>query len=161
MRQISIFITSIFLTLAPLSVQATPAAGLVGTCDYYQALSDSLDCDSQGYLLHFGAHYCWKFVIEEPAFSPAGQAILDRIRTCLQTGLENAPALTCANVESIAVATHFPCYIQSGFCNLSFAEQSVLGASIIPTLLNPQIEKTLNEIRRTCERRILLRHVLH
>jgi hypothetical protein len=143
----------IFLPLAVLfaiTARATPAAPLLGKCEYYSALSQSLGCASRGYLLSFGRRYCEEFVLEEPFYSPAGRKVLDSIRLCLQTTLEQAPVLTCANVEMLAAQSHVDCYVAAGFCRLNPIEQSLIGASITPALANVTLWSAVQRISDRC-----------
>jgi hypothetical protein len=144
-----------FLTLAStlwLSafVHASPGASEIGGCQYYETLSTSMGCNDSGYLMHFGYKYCIKFFVEEPIFSPRGMRVLDQIRTCLQQKLEQAPGLTCSNVEDIAVDSHATCYEESGFCSLNLIEQGIIGTTILPSLVDPRVEATLEQVQQYC-----------
>ena len=130
---------------------ASPATSEIGTCAYYQTLSASLGCSPSGYLLSFGYPYCQKFVDQEPFYPASGRAVLDRIRTCLETTLENTPALNCQNVETIAPQSHVSCYVQSGFCQLDVLEQAVIAITIAPSLLgNSGLEMTAVQVQDLC-----------
>ena len=91
------------------------------TCDSYAALESDMNCGSQSYIQRFALPYCQAYLQQNDQFSPQGQIVLAKIRSCLQNELLNDAddGLTCQNIQDIGVASHYDCYIQSGFCSLN------------------------------------------
>jgi len=145
-----LFTLALTIWVSGIAAHATPAASYIGSCQYYATLSDAMGCSDSGYLMRFGYNYCVKFFVEEPIFSPRGMRVLNQIRRCLQQGLEQAPVLTCNNVEDVAVKTHVSCYAQSDFCSLNIIEQGILATTILPSLIDPRISATVEQIQQIC-----------
>ena len=93
------------------------------TCTFYRtcASAEVPDCPpDQEYALTYGEKNCLKFQTNLKHFSAAGQNFIWATMHCLQEALQ--PALncdaTCPSVRAAAFASHPPCYVGAGFCNL-------------------------------------------
>jgi hypothetical protein len=79
-----------------------------------------MPCGDTGYALGFGEYFCNKYTNNIGGFTPAGQNWVYNVMTCLQNAL--IPALTCdvtcPAIETAAFASHAPCYLQAGVCDL-------------------------------------------
>ncbi len=133
-----------------LSATASEAQALLGTCDYYEARSDELNCDANGYLKSFGEYYCRRFEAAHPHFTSQGQVVLDKIKICLQKSLEGDNQLSCNNVLSRAAESHVPCYVGSGFCQMGFWDKWVLGTIVAPALQDPVLRSSIERIELRC-----------
>jgi hypothetical protein len=91
------------------------------SCSFYRTCAEAkMPCQSTGYALGFGEYFCSKYTNNIGGFTPAGQDWVYNVMSCLQKAL--IPVLTCdvscPAIETAAFATHAPCYIQAGVCNL-------------------------------------------
>jgi len=91
------------------------------TCSFYRSCAEAkVPCTSSGYALGFGEYFCTKFTNNIKEFSPAGQTWVYSVMTCLQKAL--IPIVSCDTscpaIEAGAIASHEPCYVESGVCAL-------------------------------------------
>lgn len=134
----SLLLSSLCIIVAtlclPHSALAYDASSSVGSCKFYDHLSQELGCHDEDYLVSYGAHYCREFKKHARRFSDEGRAILRDIRLCLQVELANTPGLTCENVKAIAQRSHATCYARHRFCRLSFMDKFVLFTIVAPSI---------------------------
>jgi hypothetical protein len=83
-------------------------------------MEERFNCGDDGYPIGFGQRYCNMFGTNRALFSAAGQAWIDKVRTCLQVSLNAGvgASTTCNQLNRIALATHTPCYVSSGVCTI-------------------------------------------
>lgn len=95
------------------------------SCDFYSCQEQQRSCGSRGYWMNFGEKYCKKFLYNEENFSPRVQSWLQDVRLCLQERtLELTQQSSCKNLYREAMHSHVGCYVDTGFCDLSFLERS-------------------------------------
>lgn len=123
-------------------------------CSAYLDLSRKLNCPSDGYLEAFGDHYCRLFVKDEAAYSAKGKAFLAGVRACLLKTLDQQKQLTCSNVRQIAIRTHIPCYVQSGFCDLPFFDRQRILGSVWTEIKSPDFFDAAMAIQGHCQKPI-------
>ncbi len=95
-----------------------------GACEYYRCREAQSQCGEDGYLQAYVGPYCDRFSrVTEAKASPAAAAWLEEVRACLITTLDNATDETssCEEIETIGIASHATCYVQSGFCELGLS----------------------------------------
>jgi hypothetical protein len=146
----SLVFLGFFTDFAGSAQASTLAASRLGHCDYYDRLSASMHCSTDGYLVAFGARYCKKFAFESSRFSRAGNEIVVAIRLCLQKKLESAEHLGCANVGTIGFESHADCYAQGGFCEMDFADRAALASVVWPALLEADMGDVPLKLERAC-----------
>ncbi len=98
-------------------------------------LQGGAGCGPDGYLLGFGGKYARKYMLEvRPNLSEAGQAFLDHNLTCLEealsAGMEAEPR--CEDVSTLGFASHVPCYVESGFCELPLDDVLLIATAVEP-----------------------------
>jgi hypothetical protein len=132
---------------------ATPVAD---DCAFYRACLDATrPCGAAGYALAFGERLCQAFVARREEFSPAGQAWLRGVRTCLQRALVprvDDPGQTCAALADAAFASHARCYTAPGnsVCALPAADLGALTRALAPWLRDPRVVQQIGEVLRGC-----------
>lgn len=128
-------------------------------CAFYRACLDARrPCGAEGYALAYGERLCHAFVAGRGAFSPAGQAWLRAVRTCLQRAL--VPLLArggddCAALEEAAYASHSGCYTASAhsICALGPSDLAALTRALAPYLRDARAQRQIGEVLRTCAAR--------
>jgi hypothetical protein len=121
-------------------------------CSIYCQLNDALKCSSSNYLTKFGHKYCRQFLDNNHRFSVRGQLILSKIRSCLISTLKNQETVTCGNVESFAMESHYTCYIESGFCDLPKPDALDVMWIIRTQFFNKKMQPYFERVLRACRR---------
>lgn len=129
-----LFVLLLITFAAPLASAASSCGALIGQCGYYQCKSEELSCTDVDYFKLFGQHYCEAFDRETEKFSEHGLEVLARIKSCLQNKLESEPSLTCENALEYAYGHHEDCYLESGFCEMRFADKWLILWTVFPEL---------------------------
>lgn len=124
-------------------------------CAFYRAcLEAAHPCGADGYALAFGERLCHAFVARRAEFTPAGQAWLREVRTCLQRALVPLarPSGDCASLEDAAYASHAACYTAAGnsVCALPPADLGALTRVLAPWLRDPRAVRQIGEVLRSC-----------
>lgn len=92
-----------------------------------------------GYALHYGMHYCTKFVHQINSFSSEGQTWIYLTMNCLQKALVSALRnceKNCKTMETLAFDSHPPCYVNSGVCDLPVMDWVSLTPIILSTVFS-------------------------
>lgn len=89
----------------------------------------------------YGFHYCALFQQQLLNFSPVGRAWVLRTMTCLQHALvPEIPRLddcghpctaACETLSKVAFASHPPCYVDSGVCDLRSVHDYLLILQVV------------------------------
>ncbi len=94
------------------------------SCDYYLCKEEEKRCGDNGYLLDFGYHLCEVYLKQERQSSLALQDWYPKVRLCLQKAVDKLdPEMSCATLKTNAFASHEDCYLQTGFCSLSWEDK--------------------------------------
>ncbi|WP_413578430.1 hypothetical protein ACLVWU_07815 [Bdellovibrio sp. HCB290] len=94
------------------------------SCEFYHCANAEQPCGKKGYWQDFGIPYCELFVKDEHKFSADSQTWLQEVRLCLQERLrETVDGLRCSEIKPKAIHDHVSCYVDTGFCHLTFPEQ--------------------------------------
>ncbi len=107
-----------------------------GSCDYYlckEAAEEPRACGPTGYYTAYGFKYCDRLTqVARPSMSLAGQAWVDKTRRCLMEAIETdiGDDYNCTQIQVAALDSHPACYVDSGFCSLSFSDQWTLFLTI-------------------------------
>lgn len=144
--------SSLMMTVTAVAAPLTIEGAKRDECAYYLDLSKKMNCPSDGYLEAFGDHYCRLFVKDESAYSAAGKKFLAGVRSCLMKTLDRQKDLSCNNVRQIAIKTHIPCYVQSGFCDLSFFDRQRILGSVWTEIKNPDFFDAAMAIQGHCQK---------
>ncbi|WP_415062718.1 hypothetical protein [Bdellovibrio sp.] len=153
---------SIFtLLLISLIFSATPAytqelSDLENSCDTYYDIENSLRCGYQSYIRKFALPYCQEYLRRHDSFSPAGQVVAKGIRACLQqellANLYENPDLSCNNIQSIGIRSHYKCYIEAGFCELPNPDLVLIMWIAKRQVFNAEIMATFMDVVGYCQR---------
>lgn len=146
------FVVMAMLLGPPLEAFSAPEGceRLEGHCSYYSCLSKSLRCRDEGYLKSFGQHYCAYFEKNEARYSREGKVFLSRVRLCLQKALSRE-SLSCDNVRAKAIDSHIPCYVESGFCELSLKDRQRIYDAVWRELRRPDFFAAAFKIQGHCQ----------
>ncbi len=100
-------------------------------CDYYRCKEESQpqeeQCGDSGYYLGYGLKYCQRFQQSTRShLSAAGDRWLDSVMNCLMRSNEEevTPDQSCQELKTIAFDSHPGCYVQTGFCELSWNDKA-------------------------------------
>ena len=125
-------------------------------CAFYRScLESSHPCGADGYAVAFGERLCNAFIAQREQFTPAGQAWLRGVRTCLQRSLVPLNAmsgLTCGALEDAAYASHAACYTvaTNSVCSLPPADLAALTRILAPYLRDPRVVQQIGAVLRSC-----------
>eukprot|EP00457_Paulinella_chromatophora_P006088 gb/GEZN01006106.1/.p1 GENE.gb/GEZN01006106.1/~~gb/GEZN01006106.1/.p1 ORF type:complete len:512 (+),score=31.99 gb/GEZN01006106.1/:50-1585(+) len=108
------------------SFYSDPGVGIASPCDihdcnwYVSCLEEKQKCGKEGYALSYGAVYCGRYSNAAQTLSLKANKWAAAVRVCLQQAL--APLIShksCDEIKDFAFASHAPCYIKEGVCDLS------------------------------------------
>lgn len=155
------FLLLVFFLTAPLApkAQAQTPHILPDNCDSYYVIEDSLRCGPQSYIKKFALPYCQKYLEQNHLFSEPGQKVLRRIRSCLQeemmTTLLTDSELSCQNIRSIGIHSHYKCYLEAGFCNLNNRDLILVMWIAKSKVLDSEIMRTFFAVIQTCQKQTI------
>lgn len=129
---------------------ASDCVTYVGDCSYYECRSYEMACADTDYLMRFGSHYCQAFDREIDKFTPQGRDVLAAIKSCLQVQLEDQQGLTCSNALDFAYQQHERCYLEAGFCNLSFSDKWLILWTVMPELKSAGFRNVVARVSAGC-----------
>ncbi|KAK6352337.1 hypothetical protein TWF730_009166 [Orbilia blumenaviensis] len=97
------------------------------SCDFYNCLENKSNCGASGYALGYALPFCNAITAVSSTLSPNGQAWYSATKLCLQNALvtEASCQTSCTDIYLNAFASHVPCYVDSGFCELSGADLKI------------------------------------
>ena len=133
---------------------ATPETFDADYDGYYVCLDGALGCGEGGYPLGFGGRYVRAYIEDiRPDMTPEGAAWLGRVGVCLQArlaaSLDGDP--TCAEVWAAGFATHAPCYLETGWCELTIEDQiAVLGTITASDREIPEVQAAMRAVIDGC-----------
>lgn len=148
----------IFIMLLTLITQSQALADsscekYLDDCQYYSCIEETKHCGKKGYLLDFGNKYCHKFVSKAEKLSLQGQLWMTEVKTCLIHQLDNLDSgLSCRKYKKAAVDQHVPCYIDSGYCQLSTHDKKAIINIIRGSLWKPSLFNAGIQVLRHCAR---------
>ena len=132
------------------------AAPVEDDCAFYAAcLEAAHPCGGSGYALGFGEPLCYRFIDRRDRFTPAGQAWLRGVRTCLQRALAplvSEPVASCDALADAAFASHTRCYTEpdGSFCSLASADVLALTGLLFPYLGDPRVKAQIAAVSAVC-----------
>lgn len=134
------------------------------SCEAYSCLEEKVSCGEKGYFLKFGLKNCENFLEKEEEMSPSAQAWMPRVRLCLQAELfqitdqvqADAPiwssAKTCKKIKKEAFKSHVDCYVETGFCELSWSDRLKIARIAGKDAFLPQSISTEMQILSICHK---------
>lgn len=148
------FITSLLILLFAGAAQSSVlnCATSQDSCGFYRCMESQKHCGSNGYPLAFGDRLCERYRQVQNHSSYALRKWYPRVRECLQQVVaEIADPLSCEDLETKAFESHLDCYMETGFCDLSFADKlTVLRVAGLDALYPKTMEVSL-KVAATCE----------
>lgn len=148
------FLSIFLLFVFSLTSKSAPnqCSHLLGTCDYYECVSQMKTCSTEAYFLEFARPNCQKFVDENFSFTEKGQEFLAGVRNCLQFKIEeDMPQISCDNASSKAQIHHVNCYLSNNYCSLPFIDKLTLLSLIYDSLWeSSEFRHTGKLIRKAC-----------
>jgi hypothetical protein len=121
-------------------------------CQYYLCLETQKSCGKKGYLRAFGHKYCQDFKeARNMGLSSQTKKWLVEVRTCLIRKLDEMDKdLTCSEIKKQAFNSHFPCYVETKFCNLRKRDKLKIITMLRKEIKKPAIIKLGINIMRSC-----------
>jgi hypothetical protein len=124
---------------------------LKGDCEFYACMEEEYKCGRAGYPTGFGGKYCLGFSSIEKDFSEEGKLWIEKTRACLMQKILQAPDYNnCQELREKSFTDHVPCYVESGFCQLSFMDKLKITNLIKKELFKFETIKTGFETLRKC-----------
>lgn len=124
----------------------------IDQCEYYSCVETIKKCGKRGYLSGFGEKYCRKFQSNESLFSSNGKEWIESVKSCLINEIEMTDeSASCSHFKTRSISRHVPCYISSGYCELSKRDKSMVIKTIRGSLWRPSIIKAGLKILSQCK----------
>ncbi|MFS4460862.1 hypothetical protein [Bdellovibrio sp. HCB2-146] len=121
----SLFLFALFSSWSIAAIAYCPSS--YSSCDYYICAEEHNPCGKQGYWIGWGHRYCQKYLDSEKSFSLEAQQWLRENRQCLQSRAEEISQGTqCSGIRKAAMESHVGCYVETGFCELSFKDKAAI-----------------------------------
>ncbi|WP_413288519.1 hypothetical protein [Bdellovibrio sp. HCB337] len=137
-------------------VQAQVCTPDVNSCAFYVCQEKQQPCGPRGYPLGFGFKFCQIFLDTEQTYSVDAHAWLRRVRVCLMDSMnelsENGPR-SCKQIKDEGFRSHLGCYVDTGFCELSFADQWVISWSMRTSFVHPEVIRDGVAVMQACSSR--------
>ena len=135
-----------------MSVSSWSAEASRTRCDYYLQVESIFRCGPSGYVLGYAAKMCQKYLKVERQMGPNVRWWFPRVRFCLQQKLQELPKRSCQQIKHDAYKSHIPCYLNTGFCKLTFSEQLEIIEVTGLDILNPDSLGIALQIEFQCNR---------
>jgi hypothetical protein len=120
-------------------------------CEYYSCLSHLKHCSDLSYPENFGKRYCLRYADRMSSFSETGKNWIQSVKKCLIREMEGFESkLSCPGLRNRAFQSHVTCYVESGFCGLSFHDKKQILRTIWPSIRNVQILANGINVLRAC-----------
>lgn len=141
LHPMKLMVISLFLlAFSALASGPESCANRTSDCEYYTCVAAARHCQGGSYPLQFGRRYCLRYEARKHRFSQEGQAWINDVRSCLIREMNTYPAdLTCGDLKTRAFGDHVPCYLESGYCELSARDKRQVFKAIWPSLKNIQV----------------------
>jgi hypothetical protein len=145
---------AVFISLFALSAWAETESNcskLQNDCEYYSCISQEKSCSSDSYPLAFGRRFCLRYGANISKFSENGKSWIENVRQCLIREMETFESdLSCSELQNKAFKSHIPCYVKSGFCELSLSDKRKIMQTLWPSLGNPQVISDGMAVLKSC-----------
>ncbi|PIK13651.1 hypothetical protein [Halobacteriovorax sp. JY17] len=134
------WILTIFLLMISMSSLHASCEELKSDCEYYSCVEEQRHCGDKGYLIGFGKKYCMKFSSDEDYFSDEGKEWIQKVRECLIKNLD-LPSIdmSCKKFKRAQIKSHVPCYMESGYCELSRSDRYAVKKVIFKSMWRPSL----------------------
>lgn len=123
------------------------------SCDFYSCIEQKISCGSDGYFIGFGERFCRRFDKIFGKLSSQGKVWFTTARQCLTNKVITLDkGSSCHEIEEQAYSDHRPCYISSGYCDLSKRDKAKIIKVIFPLLLKKNVLIMGKDIELNCLR---------
>lgn len=120
-------------------------------CDFYRCVDKEMPCGDDGYLLGFGERFCLRFDNILDNLSPQGKTWFFTARQCLtEKILTLDKSSSCHEIEEKSYSDHKPCYIESGYCDLSVKDKAFIMKVISPLLMKKKVLSVGMDVQLNC-----------
>ncbi|MCM2351904.1 MAG: hypothetical protein NDI69_17960 [Bacteriovoracaceae bacterium] len=120
-------------------------------CEYYSCVAEAKHCQNSSYPIRFGRRFCLRYGDRSNNFSENGKTWIEEVRKCLIREMSTYEEhLSCRQLKRRAFKDHAPCYLESGFCRLSFRDKKQVLKTIWPSLTSPYVQAGGFRILRAC-----------
>ncbi len=120
-------------------------------CEYYSCVSEAKHCGDESYPISFGKRYCLRYESRMDHFTENGKIWINEVKKCLIDEMAKFEEdLTCSQLRKRAFKSHVPCYVKSGFCELSFYDKRMAIKTIWPSIRNVHILASGINTLRAC-----------
>lgn len=121
------------------------------SCDFYSCVEKEMPCGKDGYFIGFGDRFCRRFDNILDKLSPEGKTWFFNARQCL-TGkiLSRNKYNNCQEIEEKSYNDHKPCYMDTGYCDLTSSDKFQIMKVISPLLLKMNVLIMGHEIQMGC-----------
>lgn len=144
-------ITAFLFFMSQLAFAETPCAAQMGSCMYYQCLTESYQCEGGNYFRQFGRPYCQKFSEEASTYTEIGQGFIAHVRQCLQEKMErDAQWLNCHTARKLALQHHVECYLEAGYCHLPMVDKQNIANTAYKEFFWPDFAATGVRLNASC-----------
>ncbi len=144
------FLLALLFIILPILSHANCSAS-ADSCEFYRCMEREQSCGKHGYWREFGYPYCQKFLTTQDRFSLTSQRWLTDVRECLQQRVgESVEHTSCSSTYRIAMDSHISCYVDTGFCELSFPEQLKIFWNLKGALRRPITWKEAHLLNKAC-----------
>ena len=142
----------ICLFLSTLVHAQTECQQFLDDCEYYSCIEAEKQCGDRGYPIGFGRKYCMRFEERQAKLSLEGQEWMKRVRSCLIAGMEESTdGLSCREFKRSAVKLHVPCYVDSGYCQLSKKDKKAVIKMISWSMWRPSLLNAGLRVLKSCK----------
>lgn len=133
-------------------------------CVAYDDVEELFKCGSKGYPINYGGKYCKKFSENRHRFSDEGKKWLDATLECLvqeivliQDSLRsqmnpNNRKTVCKRLKHLAFDSHIPCYLESGYCDLSRKDKRIVTNIVFPSIFRIRVIQAGLKVQAECRR---------
>ena len=133
-------ISAILILFFSVGIYASNCSEATDDCEYYSCIEEQRHCGEKGYLLGFGKKYCMKFTEDEDYFSSDGKEWILKVRECLIKNLDTPKeGISCKKFKRSQVKSHVPCYLESGYCELSRRDRFAVKKVIYKSMWRPSL----------------------
>ncbi|KAK6498926.1 hypothetical protein TWF481_011497 [Arthrobotrys musiformis] len=123
---VTLLVPLVSATCTPWSTPGT-CTPTSASCTFYTCLESKSGCGPSGYELGYALPFCNAISAVSSSLSANGQAWYSATKLCLQNALvtEASCKTSCTDIYLNAFASHVPCYVNNGFCELNGADLKI------------------------------------
>lgn len=150
--------TWIAMLLAKKSIDPNHCEALIGTCDFYLCEEARNHCGPKNYMIGLGYKYChrsYNGLYQKMESAQAKKWVLGTVQ-CLQREIHaglNARAMSCSEIEDMAIGVHPECYVENGFCSMPFSDKAKIFSIVKGEIFRKETLTGASETLKLCTSR--------